>query len=210
MNINLDLDCIKFNEMGLIPVIIQDYRNKNVLMLGYMNRESLERTFMTGETWFWSRSRNELWHKGETSGNIQKVIDILLDCDNDTLLIKVEQKGAACHTGSPTCFFKQLLQKKKQPKTDVSIIYELLDIIDSRFEERPEGSYVTRLFNGGEDRILKKVVEEAGEVAIAGKNRDKDEIIYETADLIFHLMIMMRNYEISFEEIYFELKKRRQ
>lgn len=207
---SIDLDCIKFDEKGLIPAIVQDYRNKNVLMLGYMNRESLEQTLVTGETWFWSRSRKELWHKGETSGNTQRVIDISLDCDNDTLLIRVNQKGAACHTGSKTCFFRQLLQKQDQPRTDISIIYELLDIIDSRFEERPEDSYVSRLFTGGEDRILKKVVEEAGEVAIAGKNGKKAEIIYETADLLFHIMIMMRNYEIDFEEIFYELKSRRQ
>jgi phosphoribosyl-ATP pyrophosphohydrolase/phosphoribosyl-AMP cyclohydrolase len=206
------IEDIKFDEKGLVPVIVQDYLNKRVLMMAYMNRESLIKTIETGETWFWSRSRNRLWHKGETSGNIQKVKEILYDCDGDTVLIKVEQKGAACHTGSPSCFFRCLGEENDLSGDDAlsySVITELLSVIDSRFRERPEGSYTAKLFNGGEDRILKKIAEEAGEVLIAGKNGNRDEIVYETADLLFHLFIMLRYYGVEFEDVLNELARRR-
>lgn len=206
------IEDIKFDEKGLVPVIVQDYLNKRVLMMAYMNRESLIKTIETGETWFWSRSRNRLWHKGETSGNIQKVKEILYDCDGDTVLIKVEQKGAACHTGSLSCFFRRLGEENDLSGDDASsysVITELLSVIDSRFRERPEGSYTAKLFNGGEDRILKKIAEEAGEVLIAGKNSNRDEIIYETADLLFHLFIMLRYYGVEFEDVLNELDRRR-
>ncbi|NPV43298.1 MAG: bifunctional phosphoribosyl-AMP cyclohydrolase/phosphoribosyl-ATP diphosphatase HisIE [Firmicutes bacterium] len=206
------IEDIKFDEKGLVPVIVQDYLNKRVLMMAYMNRESLIKTIETGETWFWSRSRNRLWHKGETSGNIQKVKEILYDCDGDTVLIKVEQKGAACHTGSPSCFFRCLEEKNDISRDNAlsySVMAELLSVIDSRFRERPEGSYTAKLFNGGEDRILKKIAEEAGEVLIAGKNSNRDEIVYETADLLFHLFVMLRYYGVEFEDVLNELARRR-
>lgn len=206
------IEDIKFDEKGLVPVIVQDYLSKRVLMMAYMNRESLIKTIETGETWFWSRSRNRLWHKGETSGNIQRVKEILYDCDGDTVLIKVEQKGPACHTGSQSCFFRCLGEENDlswDNASSYSVITELLSVIDSRFRERPEGSYTAKLFNGGEDRILKKIPEEAGEVLIAGKNGNRDEIIYETADLLFHLFIMLRYYGVEFEDVLNELARRR-
>lgn len=210
---------IKFDERGLIPAIIQDADSKEVLMMAYMDQEALERTIFTGTTWFYSRSRQQLWNKGETSGNIQKVKEIRYDCDEDTLLVLVNANGPACHTGHETCFYRnvegdELVKPVIDPNelygsTGPAILYELMDVIKSRYQERPEGSYTTYLFNKGIDKILKKVGEETAEVIIASKNPGKDELIYEASDLMYHLMVLMVEKGVSLGEIFTELKKRR-
>ncbi|MDI3534721.1 MAG: phosphoribosyl-AMP cyclohydrolase / phosphoribosyl-ATP pyrophosphohydrolase [Thermosediminibacterales bacterium] len=203
---------LKFGENGLIPAIIQEINTGQVLMLAYMNKESLEKTIETGETWFWSRSRKTLWHKGETSGHTQKVKQILYDCDGDTLLVLVEQNGPACHTGNETCFFTELISKDKKIEENVlglKVLKQLQTVIEKRYNERPEGSYVAYLFNKGLDKILKKVGEEASEVIIASKNKNRSEIIYEVADLLFHLLVMLKEHGIPFEDVLAELSNRR-
>mgnify|MGYP000878033989 CR=1 FL=1 len=212
------VDELKFAE-GLIPAIIQDACTKEVLMMAYMNREALERTLASGETWFYSRSRGRLWHKGETSGYVQKVVEIRYDCDNDTLLVLVEAAGPACHTGHNTCFYRNLEGEEKEPRLfnpdEVygpeagTILNELQEVIRSRYKERPDGSYTTYLFNQGIDKILKKVGEECAEVIIAAKNPDKGELIYEISDLIYHLMVLMAEKNISLADVFKELRGRR-
>jgi phosphoribosyl-ATP pyrophosphohydrolase/phosphoribosyl-AMP cyclohydrolase len=208
---------VKFDAHGLIPAIIQDVRTREVLMMAYMNRESLARTMATGETWFWSRSRQQLWHKGETSGHVQKVKAMYYDCDADTILVLAEQTGAACHTGERTCFHN-LLAGREQPRpgdddvqadTGAGIINEVYKVVMSRKAERPEGSYTTYLFNKGLDKILKKVGEETAEVIIGAKNRNREEVVYETADLLYHLLVLLGEQDINPEEVYAELAKRR-
>ena|SRR3989338_362911 len=212
----MDIKNLKYDSNGLIPVIIQDWKNGDVLMLAYMNEESLNKTIETGFTHFWSRSRNKLWKKGETSGNEQIVKEISYDCDNDTLLIKVEQKGVACHTGSRTCFYSKL------PLTSIlspegrgegegggpSVIDKIYEVIQDRKRNLREGSYVSSLFKSGRDKILKKIGEEASEVVIGSKNDKKEEIVYEIADLWFHTLVLLGYHDISPEEIYKELQKR--
>jgi len=200
-----DLLDIKWNENGLIPAIMQDIETKQVLMLAYMNQESLTKTLETGETWFWSRSRKELWHKGATSGHIQKVIDIQLDCDRDTLLVWVEQTGVACHKGTYTCFGDE-----KDTKPSYQIINELIDLIKQRDQERPEGSYTTYLLEKGLDKILKKVGEEASEVIIAAKNQSHDEMTCEVSDLIYHLLVLLHQQKLPINDVLTELRKRYQ
>ena len=212
------MEQLKFTE-GLIPAIIQDAGSKEVLMMAYMNREALERTVATGETWFYSRSRGRLWHKGETSGHIQKVVEIRYDCDNDTLLVLVEAAGPACHTGHNTCFYRNLEGEEKEPRLfnpdevyvpeSGTILNELQEVIRGRYNERPEGSYTTYLFDQGIDKILKKVGEESAEVIIAAKNPDKGELIYEISDLIYHLMVLMIEKNISLADVFKELRERR-
>lgn len=212
------MEQLKFTE-GLIPAIIQDAGSKEVLMMAYMNREALERTVATGETWFYSRSRGRLWHKGETSGHIQKVVEIRYDCDNDTLLVLVEAAGPACHTGHNTCFYRNLQGEEKEPRLfspdevyvpeSGTILNELQEVIRGRYNERPEGSYTTYLFDQGIDKILKKVGEESAEVIIAAKNPDKGELIYEISDLIYHLMVLMIEKNISLADVFKELRERR-
>jgi phosphoribosyl-ATP pyrophosphohydrolase/phosphoribosyl-AMP cyclohydrolase len=208
-------------EGGLIPAIIQDALSGQVLMLAYMNQEALAKTLETGKTWFYSRSRQELWMKGESSGHVQTVKEILFDCDQDSLLIKVEQNGVACHTGHYSCFFRnfegqeverQLFDLKQVYETSASspaILYELYEVIKDRQAKLPEGSYTTYLFQKGLDKILKKVGEENAEVIIAAKNRDKSEVIYETSDLLYHLMVLLVEQGVSLDEIFSELKSRR-
>jgi len=212
------VDELKFAE-GLIPAIIQDACTKEVLMMAYMNREALERTLASGETWFYSRSRGRLWHKGETSGYVQKVVEIRYDCDNDTLLVLVEAAGPACHTGHNTCFYRNLQGEETEPLLfepdevygagSGMILNELQEVIRSRYEERPEGSYTAYLFNQGIDKILKKVGEESAEVIIAAKNSDKGELVYEISDLIYHLMVLMTEKNISLADVFKELRGRR-
>ncbi|NLT94321.1 MAG: bifunctional phosphoribosyl-AMP cyclohydrolase/phosphoribosyl-ATP diphosphatase HisIE [Clostridia bacterium] len=190
---------INWNTEGLIPAVIQDYLTGQVLMVAYMDEEALQRTVETGETWFWSRSRKELWHKGSTSGNIQKVINVGLDCDRDTLLIEVEPRGPACHLGTDSCF-----------NEDSSTFLDSLQrVIKERKQERPEGSYTAYLFERGLDKILKKVGEEAAEVIIAAKNPDPKELIRESADLLYHLLVLLEERQIAFRDVLGELKDRR-
>ena len=214
------MDRISFDENGLIPAIIQDANSGAVLMLAWMNRESLERTLESGYTCFYSRSRQQLWTKGESSGHVQKVKDIRYDCDEDALLILVEQTGAACHTGHYSCFYRdQAGQELEMPRLNPEaayaapvgpgILYELMAVIKERKEKRPEGSYTSYLFEQGIDKILKKVGEESAEVIIATKNHNQAEIRYETADLLYHLMVLLAQEGVELDEIFTELKSRR-
>lgn len=213
-------DTIKFDAHGLVPAIIQDANSGQVLMLAYMNEESLDKTLTSGRTWFYSRSRQKLWMKGESSGNVQKVKQILYDCDADTLLIKVDQTGVACHTGHYSCFYrdsngqeveKQVFDPKEIYSTasNRGILIELYNLIRERKEQLPEGSYTSYLFTKGIDKILKKVGEESAEVIIAAKNDSKSELIYETSDLIYHLLVLLVEQGIGPDDIFNELALRR-
>ncbi len=200
---NIDINQIKWDEKGLVPAVIQDMSSLQVLMVAYMNKESLTKTIETKETWFWSRSRKALWNKGATSGNIQKVRDMKLDCDHDTLLVFVEQTGVACHTGTYTCFGDE-----KDNNINYQIMNTLMKTIEKRDKERPEGAYTTYLLEQGLDKILKKVGEESSEVIIAAKNQSKEELRYETSDLIYHLLVLLHYQELPFNEVLLELLKR--
>ncbi|MBO5870928.1 MAG: bifunctional phosphoribosyl-AMP cyclohydrolase/phosphoribosyl-ATP diphosphatase HisIE [Clostridia bacterium] len=199
----ISINELKYNEKGLIPAIVTDSRTGKVLMLAYMNRESLEITLKEERTCFFSRSRNELWRKGETSGNVQNVVSISTDCDMDTLLINVIPAGPACHTGNESCFFNTIVENAA-PFT----IEGLMDLIKGRKTDRKEGSYTTYLFDKGRDKILKKVGEESTEVIIAGKADDKAETIYELADLMYHALVLMADMEISVDDVMKELASR--
>ena len=201
----LNIDELKFDENGLIPAIVVDSITKKVLTLAYMSRESLEITMEKGLTCFYSRSRQELWLKGETSGNYQHVVSITADCDNDALTVVVEKDGPACHTGSDSCFTRPVYQSEELHEFTVEGLYDLLV---GRKKDRPEGSYTTYLFDKGIDKILKKVGEECTEVIIGGKAGDKAETIYEIADLAYHVMVLMVEMGISTEEIHRELASR--
>jgi phosphoribosyl-AMP cyclohydrolase / phosphoribosyl-ATP pyrophosphohydrolase len=205
---------LKYNQEGLIPAIVQDAASKQVLMLAYMNEVSLKKTLQTGKTCFFSRSRNKLWVKGETSGNTQKVKKILVDCDNDTLLILVEQKGVACHTGSYSCFFrdikgKEMPLKEQQSRNESGILDELMQVFEDRKRNPRPDSYVCRLLASPGEKMPKKIAEEAAEVLIALKDRDKKQIIYETADLWFHTLVALSYHDIPYQAILDELKRRR-
>ncbi|RAV09052.1 bifunctional phosphoribosyl-AMP cyclohydrolase/phosphoribosyl-ATP diphosphatase HisIE [Paenibacillus contaminans] len=210
------LENIRWNAEGLVPAIVQDAASKEVLMMAYMNRESLERTLKSGETWFWSRSRGEYWHKGATSGNTQKVNSIAYDCDADTLLVKVTPNGPACHTGAYSCFFNEIALNESAGEAAAApsgsdrfaMLSKLESVIAERHAERPEGAYTTYLFEKGVDKILKKVGEESAEVIIAAKNNDNDELRCEASDLIFHLMVLLRNQQLPFDEVLRELDNR--
>ena len=194
---------LKFDANGLIPAIVQDHYTGKVLMLAYMNAESLEITINEGKTCFWSRSRQQLWRKGETSGNFQRVVSIRTDCDKDTLLIDVIKEGPACHTGSETCFFNTVAEGED------AFSYEgLYEMLVGRKINKKEGSYTTYLFEKGLDKILKKVGEECTEVIIGAKGGDKAETVYEIADLIYHVTVMMIEMGISIDEVTAELAKR--
>jgi phosphoribosyl-ATP pyrophosphohydrolase/phosphoribosyl-AMP cyclohydrolase len=197
---------IQFDESGLVPAIVQDWHTGRVLMLAYMNRESMQKTLDSGETWFYSRSRARLWHKGETSGHYQQVRRITYDCDGDAVLLQVEQRGPACHTGAATCFFRTLQEDVPLPQE--YFLTELERIISRRKVEKPEKSYVVSLLSAGTDRILKKVAEEAGEVIIAAKNGDHREIVNETGDLLFHLLVMLAGQGVALSEVLAELERR--
>ena len=201
----MDMERLKFDEKGLIPAIVQDYYSKEVLTVAYMIRESLEITMKEGTTCFYSRSRQQLWRKGETSGNTQKVVSIKSDCDHDALVIEVIKKGPACHTGAESCFFN--LEYVGEGRTPFSY-NALYDMIKGRKTSPKEGSYTTYLFDKGMDKILKKVGEESTEVIIAGAKNDKEETIYEIADLAYHIMVMMVEQGIRMEDITAELSRR--
>ena len=201
----LDINELKFDEKGLIPAIVVDAWTKKVLTLAYMNRESLEISLEKGFACFYSRSRNELWLKGETSGNYQHIVSITADCDNDALVVVVEKDGPACHTGTDSCFTKEVYQSDEKHEFTVNGLYELLE---GRKRDLPEGSYTTYLFSKGTDKILKKIGEECTEVIIAGKADDKAETVYEIADLMYHTMVLMVNMGISVEDIQKELASR--
>ncbi len=210
-------DAVKFDEKGLIPVVTQDYKTKEVLMVAYMNREALEKTAETGKVTYFSRSRNQLWVKGETSGHFQNVKSIKLDCDGDTILIEAEQIDAACHTGNKTCFYRTLTDGNwvekasgsEDEKLSAHILQEVYDVIVDRTVHPKEGSYTNYLFTKGLDKILKKVGEETAEVIIAAKNKSKEEIRYEVSDLMYHLMVLLVERGLTLEDIYSELKGRR-
>ena len=207
------IDDLKFDEKGLIPAIAQDYVSGEVLMCAYMNRESLEKTLESGKATYFSRSRGKLWEKGETSGHTQRVKEILVDCDVDSLVLKVEQTGAACHTNNYSCFYRSVdngelkefeTGKGRNPK----IVYDVYDRIVDRTKNPVEGSYTNYLFEKGIDKMLKKVGEESAEVIIAAKNRVFSEVQYETADLIYHLSVVLVEQGLTWDDIYEELRKR--
>jgi phosphoribosyl-ATP pyrophosphohydrolase/phosphoribosyl-AMP cyclohydrolase len=201
---------LKLNDQGLIPAIAQDEKTGAVLMVAYMSPESLQLTQQTGEATFYSRTRKELWRKGETSGNVIKVHRIEVDCDADTLVLKSTPTGPACHTGQPTCFFQELpAQGIEFERPEPHILDELFQVIESRKTGAPSGSYVAKLLHEGMDRIGKKVIEEAGETVIAGKNGIPEETIHEVADLWFHSLILLSASGLTPEDIWKELRSRR-
>jgi phosphoribosyl-ATP pyrophosphohydrolase/phosphoribosyl-AMP cyclohydrolase len=205
---NPPIESLRFDERGLIPAIVQDAETGTVLMLAYMNRESLSLTLETGQTHFWSRSRNKIWHKGETSANIQDVVRVKYDCDSDALLVIVNQHGGACHTGEYSCFFSQLQEFRTAGPNLGEVLGKLAGVIRGRKAELPEGSYTAKLFKGGVDRILKKVGEETGEVIIAAKNHSKEEITWEVADLLYHTLVLLEQEGVSPGDIARELERR--
>ncbi len=215
----MDFSMIKFDEKGLVPAVVQE-ENGQVLMLAYMNEQSLQKTIETGYTCFYSRSRQELWEKGATSGNRQQVKEISYDCDGDTLLVRVHQTGVACHTGTYTCFSgRQLGERKKQvmlvendaaaDNMPAKILNDLYAVIQERKLNPVEGSYTNYLFDKGQDKILKKIGEEATETVIASKNNDKEEILYEMGDLWYHCLVLLAYHNISPDELFGELMNRR-
>jgi phosphoribosyl-ATP pyrophosphohydrolase/phosphoribosyl-AMP cyclohydrolase len=202
----------KFNEHGLLPAVIQDWLDGTVLMLGYMNQEAIGKTLATRSVHFWSRSRNKLWEKGETSGHKLLVKEVFVDCDQDTILVKAQPIGPTCHTGERACFFSKLdsqnMTRSKSSEAFGGIFEGILRTIHDRRTNPQPNSYTTKLFEGGHDKILKKVAEEAGEVLIAAKGGKKEEIVYEVADLFFHTLMVLGYHDIPLEELYQELGKR--
>ena len=211
-----ELEEIKLDERGLVPAIVQDARTHEVLTLAYMNAESLKLTQESNETCFWSRSRSELWRKGDTSGNTQRVVEIRRDCDSDALVVLVEPAGPACHTGNRSCFYRDLAGAeidphfREQPDDLGAVLNDLFRLIESRKRELPQGSYTTYLFTEGLDKILKKIGEEASETIIAAKNEDKSALVSETADLLYHLLVLLVERGVSLDEVQDELIGRRQ
>ncbi len=206
------LNELKFDEKGLIPAVVQDVTTKEVLMVAYMNADTLEQTLNTKKATFWSRSRNEVWVKGDTSGNYLHVESIKLDCDGDCLVVFARPEGPACHTGNRSCFFRRIdngnvVEDTTSGGTSDILMREQAVIIDRKHNPEDD-SYTNYLFNKGEDKILKKVGEEAAEVVIAGKNRDKDEIKYETADLLYHLSVMLVDNGMTWDDIFEEMENR--
>ncbi|HTN43327.1 MAG TPA: bifunctional phosphoribosyl-AMP cyclohydrolase/phosphoribosyl-ATP diphosphatase HisIE [Nitrospiria bacterium] len=203
---------LKFDEKGLIPAIVQDHRDDSILMMAFMNRKSLDKTMRTGQVHFWSRSRKTLWHKGATSGSYLNVKEIRIDCDGDSLLIRVEPEGPACHTGQPSCFFRAVekgrIRRLKPMSARALILDRIYDVILDR-KRSPKGkSYVSWLLTSGRDKILKKIGEESGELIIGSKNNRPSEIIWEVADLWFHTLVLLGHHNISPSDIYEELQKR--
>ncbi len=201
----LDINELKFDDRGLIPAVVVDAVTKQVLTVAYMNEESLRISMAEGRTCFWSRSRQELWRKGETSGNVQHIVSITADCDADALVVVVEKDGPACHTGSDSCFFRPVWHSDTLQDFSLQGLYELLA---DRKAARPEGSYTSYLFDKGIDKILKKVGEESTEVIIAAKADDRKETVYELADLAYHAMVLMVQMGISVEDVHRELASR--
>lgn len=201
----IEIDSLKFDKDGLIPAVITDFYSKKVLTVAYMNRESLQISIDEGTTCFWSRSRNCLWRKGETSGNVQHIVSIIADCDFDALTVEVVKDGPACHLGTDSCFTNYVYRSNKLPEFSIDGLYALLQ---QRKTEKPAGSYTTYLFEQGIDKILKKVGEESTEVIVAGKGGDKAETIYEIADLAYHVMVLMAEMNITPKEVISELSRR--
>jgi phosphoribosyl-ATP pyrophosphohydrolase/phosphoribosyl-AMP cyclohydrolase len=222
---NFKVEDLKFDDNGLIAAVVQDSKTGEVLTLAYMNTESLRRTLETHETWFWSRARHELWHKGATSGNTQRVVELVLDCDRDALVVRVVPAGPACHTGERTCFHHAIEFDAETTETPAgpvdeatpetngpadlgALLDQLYGLIETRRVERPAGSYTTYLFNQGLDKILKKVGEETAETIIAAKNSDPQPLVAETADLLYHLVVLLVERGITLEQIRVELARR--
>ncbi len=210
---------LRFDERGLVAAVVQDARTREVLTLAYMNAESLRRTLAEGETWFWSRSRNELWHKGATSGHTQKVVEVRLDCDADALVVLVEPRGPACHTGERSCFHQEFEGAGRGSVEEVgdadsspadfgTVIERLFGVIEERRRERPEGSYTTYLFNEGLNKILKKVGEESAETIIAAKDGDAAALASEMSDLVYHLLVLLAERGLKLESVAGELARR--
>ena len=205
---SLTWDEVKTGPDGLLPVVVQDDRTEEVLMVAYMNREAFEMTIRTGRMTYWSRSRKELWVKGLTSGHFQYVRELRIDCDNDTLLARVRQIGAACHTGNRSCFYRTILQKDRDTHNPMKVFEDVMQVILDRKEHPKQGSYTNYLFDKGIDKILKKVGEEATEIVIAAKNPDPEEVKYEISDLLYHVMVLMAEKGVSWEDITRELAQR--
>jgi len=210
------IEDLNFDAAGLIPAVVQDARTRRVLMLAYMNAASLQKTLETRETWFWSRSRSSLWHKGETSGNTQRVVEVLLDCDGDALTVLVVPNGPACHTGAESCFHNEIHGAGAFERVPIAgptnlgeVLRSLYALVESRKRERPVGSYTTYLFDQGLDKILKKVGEESAETIIAAKNDDRTALGKEGADLLYHLVVLLVERGVSLEEVGEELITRR-
>ena len=201
----VNIEDLKFDEKGLIPAVVVDAESKNVLTVAYMNRESLQISINEGRTCFWSRSRQELWRKGETSGNVQHIVSITADCDRDALVVEVEKEGPACHLGTDSCFAYPVYEN---PERHPFTMDGLMELLEGRKAEKKEGSYTTYLFEKGLDKILKKIGEESTEVIIAAKAEDKKETIYEIADLAYHVMVLMGQAGISLEDVKKELAGR--
>lgn len=219
MTTDIDLTAIKFDENGLVPAIVQD-EDGQVLMLAYMNAESLGKTLATGYTWFYSRSRRELWHKGNTSGHVQRVLSVEYDCDGDALLVRVRQTGVACHTGRYSCFYRELpLQAQTATASNppatldqhplATVLRDLYRVIQSRKLQPVAGSYTNYLFSHGQDKILKKIGEEATETVIASKNQSGDEVVYEMGDLWYHCLVLLAYHNLPPEAVLSELRNRR-
>lgn len=209
------LKTLKFDEKGLIPAVAQDIDSGEILMLAYMNEESIKKTIETGHAVYFSRSRNELWEKGATSGHYQDVLDMYVDCDQDAIVLKVKQTGSACHTDNHSCFFRKvengsLVEIPTGLCDNSKILYDIYDVILDRIKNPKEGSYTNYLFEKGIDKMLKKVGEEASEVIIAAKNRVKSEVRYEAADLLYHLSVVLVEQGLTWDDIFGELKKREQ
>ena len=202
----IEIESVSFDEKGLIPAIVQDSNTGKVLMLAYMNEEALTKTIETKETWFFSRSRQELWHKGATSGNRQTVKELSFDCDSDAVLVQVEPMGPACHTGETSCFYKAGFESEALNR---EIVHEVIAEIKNRRANPVEGSYTSYLFREGIDKVLKKVGEESSEVIIGAKNEDKVELTSELADLIYHSLVLMEISDVSLSDVKNELLKRR-
>lgn len=201
----MTIEELKFDANGLIPAVVQDYFSKQVLTVAYMNRESLRISMREGRTCFYSRSRGQLWRKGETSGNTQEIVTIRADCDGDALVVEVIKKGPACHTGAESCFFQPVYQSEDHQDFSMEALYQLLK---GRKEAPKEGSYTTYLFQKGIDKILKKVGEECTEVIVAGKGGDKEETVFEIADLCYHVLVLMVEMGIEPKDIFSQLASR--
>lgn len=205
----LGIEDLKYDADGLIPAVVQQYDSGEVLMVAYMNAESLAKTLETGYTWFWSRSRQKYWQKGESSGHVQRVREIRYDCDADTLLVLVDQVGpGACHTGERSCFYRTL-GEAVAPAPIGEVLSGLAGVLEARKAELPEGSYTTQLLSGPQDKLLKKIAEESGEVIIAARDRDVSQLTYEAADLVYHLLVVLAREGVSVTELAAELDSRR-
>lgn len=201
---------VKLDEKGLVPAIAQDVNTGDVLMLGYMNPGSLKRTMEGGDVWFYSRSRSDLWRKGEVSGNYMRYKSASVDCDGDTIILKVEPDGPICHTGNPTCFFTDLDEFPEffREETGPGVLEDLFAVIQDRKEAMPEDSYTTKLFQAGTERISQKVIEEGGETALAGMSGDKEHLVSETADLLYHVLVLLSANGVRPEDVWAELRRR--